>query len=96
MAMPVPPIPISSHSQEDETHFLRFGTGILYVSTEALRDYFNQRHPNLSDDLFNKRTLLERLKEKKVITSTQWDLLFPACGKLDGIMQNMYFEYLYY
>ena len=95
MAMLGSPIHVWSHSQEDETHFLRFGTGILCVSTEALRDYFNQRHPNLSDDLFKKRTLLERLKEKKVITSAQWDLLYPACGKLDGIMQTMNFGYIY-
>ena len=67
--------------EEEETHFLRFGTGVLYVSTEALRDYFNGKHPNLNADLSYHRGLLLTLKKKRVITTAQWNLLFPSSGK---------------
>ena len=66
---------------EEETNFLRFGTGIIHVCPNALRAYFDTRHPNLAADLQANKTLLQSFRNK-VITNDQWDLLFPSTGKL--------------
>ena len=68
-------------SEEEKTYFLRFGTGVLFVSTEALREFFNKKHPNLNADLTSNDGLLLNLKKKRVITNEQWNLLFPTSGK---------------
>ena len=66
---------------EEETNFLRFGTGIIHVCPNALRAYFDTRHPNLAADLQANKALLQSLRNR-IITNDQWDLLFPSTGKV--------------
>ena len=68
----------------EKTNLLRFGLAVLDVSPNALRTFFDSKHPNLVADL---AANTNRLRNVKIITAVQWNLLYPTTGK---VIKNKY------
>ena len=71
----------------EKTNFLRFGLAVLDVSPNALRTFFDSKHPNLVADLAANRN---RLRNVRIITTVQWNLLYPTTGKVIKINRRGY------
>ncbi|CAC5385978.1 unnamed protein product [Mytilus coruscus] len=64
----------------EETNFLRVANLLIRISPKAVRILFNREfNPGVLKSVFSKNwTNLDKLKNKNVITKTQWSLLFPS------------------
>ena len=66
---------------EVEINFLRIANLLTTICPSAVRVYFDkQNHPNaLKNILGSNRAMLDDLLRRRIITSVQWELLFPSC-----------------
>ncbi len=73
---------MASISLEEKANFTRLSRLLVDKGTEALRNTLDAIHapPNLPAVLNANSTKLLRLKRRRVINDTQWDLLFPPSG----------------
>lgn len=73
---------------KEETNFLKLANLLIKISPEAVRSLFNREfHPGSLKSVLSKNfSKLDQLKKKRVITQTQWNLLFHH-GKYDYVHQ---------
>lgn len=66
--------------RDDVIRFLRLACLLLHIAPRALRRHFDiEFHPDkLQALLLQKKIKILELKERKTITQTQYDLLYPA------------------
>ncbi|XP_052076824.1 uncharacterized protein LOC127714833 [Mytilus californianus] len=66
--------------RDDVIRFLRLACLLLHISPRALRRYFDlEFHPDkLQALLLQNKIKIFELKERRIITQTQYDLLYPA------------------
>lgn len=69
---------------EEEEKYVRLSLLLKGVATRAVRTYFDRLFPPtyISSTLNTNYNTLDDLKFKRVLTQTQWNLLFPTNGML--------------